>query len=180
MAEREILIWPDPLLKQRSELVTDFGPEIERLAEDMLETMYANDGIGLAAPQVGVFKRLLVLDLHAGHDQRPPDEPPIIVINPEFVSKSGTIIWEEGCLSVPGETGDVTRASEVTVRYQNVHGEEFEIEAEGLLAVALQHENDHLDGVLFVDHLSKLKRDVIKRKMIKLKAERSEDKLQAS
>jgi peptide deformylase len=171
MAHREVLIWPDPRLKQVSTPVTVFDAELRALADDMLQTMYAEDGIGLAAPQVGVHRRLLVIDIHAGRDERPPDATPLVVVNPEFVDKSGTILWEEGCLSVPGETGEVKRARQVRVRYQDLDGTPQEIEAQDLLAVALQHESDHLDGLLFVDHLSKLKRDVIRRKMVRLKDE---------
>jgi peptide deformylase len=171
MTERDILIWPDPRLKQVSAPVAEFGPELAALVDDMLETMYESDGIGLAAPQIGVFQRVLVIDIFAGRDERPEDEPPLVVINPEFVEKSGDIVWEEGCLSVPGETGDVKRSRHVRVRYQDLSGELREIEADELLAVALQHESDHLDGVLFVDHISKLKRDVIRRKMTRLKQE---------
>ncbi len=171
MEKREILIWPDPRLKQVSEPVTAFDADLRQLVGDLLETMYAKDGVGLAAPQIGVARRVLVIDIYAGRDERPEGAEPLVVINPEFVEKSGTLIWEEGCLSVPGETGDVKRASHVRVRYQDLEGETCEVEGEDLLAVALQHENDHLDGVLFVDHLSKLKRDLIKRKMLRLKAE---------
>lgn len=144
------------------------------LVDDLLETMYAENGVGLAAPQIGVLQRLLVIDTHAGEDERPSGEPPLVIANPEFMSKEGTLIWEEGCLSVPGETADVKRASRVTVRYQDVNGEYHTMEAEDLLAVALQHESDHLDGILFVDHISRLKRDVIRRKMLKFKEERAE------
>ena len=171
MAQQEILIWPDSRLAEKSVPVTVFDDDLKTLVSDMLETMYEEDGIGLAAPQVGVHKRVVVIDIFSGQDEVPEDHEPLVLINPEFIEKKGHITWEEGCLSVPGETGDVKRANEVRVRYQNLEGEWYEIAAEELLAVALQHENDHLDGILFVDHLSVLKRKIIKRKMLKLKAE---------
>lgn len=175
MALRKILIWPDPRLKKKSLPVTAFDAELKQLAEDMLETMYASDGVGLAAPQVGELKRMITIDIFAGKDQRPADAEPLIVINPEFLEKSGTIVWDEGCLSVPGETAEVKRAGLVRVRYQDLTGAFHEVEASELLAVALQHENDHLDGVLFVDRIGKLKRDVIRRKMLKLKEELADE-----
>ncbi|MFH1807904.1 MAG: peptide deformylase [Pseudomonadota bacterium] len=175
MAQREILIWPDPRLKKVSEPVRVFDDELHALADDMLQTMYSEDGIGLAAPQIGVHRRMIVIDIFAGREERPADAVPLVVINPEFLDKSGTIVWEEGCLSVPGETGEIKRARQVRVRYQDLEGATQEIEAQDLLAVALQHETDHLDGLLFVDHLSKLKRDVIRRKMQRLKEELEEE-----
>jgi peptide deformylase len=175
MALREILIWPDPELLKTSEAVTEIDDGLRTLVADMLETMYDADGVGLAAPQVGVLKRLVVIDIHAGEDDRPSGEPPLVMINPIFTFKEGEMTWEEGCLSVPGENGKVTRAAHVKVEYQDLDGNELELEAEGLLAVALQHECDHLDGKLFVDYLGKLKRDVIKKRMLKLKAEREKE-----
>ncbi|MBN2361427.1 MAG: peptide deformylase [Deltaproteobacteria bacterium] len=169
MALREILIWPDPRLKKKSLPVTVFDDDLKRLAEDMLETMYANDGVGLAAPQVGLLKRMFTIDIFAGKEQRPADAQPLVIVNPEFLEKSGSIVWDEGCLSVPGETAEVKRAGLVRVRYQDVSGAYHEIEASELLGVALQHETDHLDGVMFVDRIGKLKRDVIRRKMLRLK-----------
>lgn len=171
MAEQQVLIWPDPRLKVVSAPVTKFDAALQRLVDDMFETMYSEDGVGLAAPQIGVHQRVVVIDVYAGQDEVPPDHQPLVLINPEFTAKSGSIVWEEGCLSVPGETGDVKRARQATVRYQDQKGDWHEAEGEELLAVAMQHEIDHLNGVLFVDHLSTLKRQVIRRKMNKLKAE---------
>lgn len=175
MAIRDILIWPDPRLAQRSEPVAVIDDEIKVLVRDMLETMYDADGVGLAAPQVGVHKRVVVIDIYGSEEDRPSGEEPLILVNPVFEKAEGELSWEEGCLSVPGETGIVTRAADVRVRYLDLDGNEQVLEAEGLKAVALQHECDHLEGKLFVDYLSRLKRNVIKRKMLKLKAEQEED-----
>lgn len=175
MALREILIWPDPLLQQKSEPVEEIDDEIRELVADMLETMYEADGVGLAAPQVGVHKRVVVIDIYGQEEDRPSGEEPLVLINPEFERAEGEMEWEEGCLSVPGETGLVKRNADVRVKFQDLEGNEQVLEAEGLKAVALQHECDHLNGKLFVDYLSRLKRNVIKRKMMKLKAELEEE-----
>ena len=115
----------------------------------------------------------MIVDIHAGADERPSGEKPLVLINPEFVEQEGQLSWEEGCLSVPGELGEVTRAAKVTMKYLDLDGVEHTLEAEGLKAVALQHECDHLDGKLFVDYLSRLKRNVIRRRMNKIRAERA-------
>lgn len=175
MAIREILIWPDPRLAQKSEPVAVIDDEIRTLVKDMLETMYDADGVGLAAPQVNVHKRVIVIDIYGAEADRPSGEEPLVLINPVFEKAEGELAWEEGCLSIPGETGVVTRAADVRVRYLDLDGNEQVLEAEGLKAVALQHECDHLEGKLFVDYLSRLKRNVIKRKMMKLKAERGDE-----
>ena len=172
MAILDILIWPDPKLLEVSKPIESIDESLKTLASDMLETMYDADGVGLAAPQVGVQKRMVIVDIHAGADDRPSGEPPITLINPEFIEKEGALTWEEGCLSVPGELGEVTRAARVKMKYTDLDGVEHIMEAEGLKAVALQHEVDHLDGKLFVDYISRLKRNVIKRRMNKLRAER--------
>ena len=183
MAIREILIWPDPELLKVSQPVEKIDDEIKKLAADMLETMYDAEGVGLAAPQVGVHKRLVVIDIHAAREidgeERPSGEPPLVLVNPELFAKEGELAWEEGCLSVPGETGTVTRAAKVKVRYTDLDGAVQELAAEGLKAVALQHECDHLDGKLFVDYVSRLKRNVIRRKMEKLRADRAADEAAA-
>jgi peptide deformylase len=183
MAIREILIWPDPELLKVSARVEKVDDEIRRLAADLLATMYDAEGVGLAAPQVGVHKRVVVIDIHAQREidgeERPSGEPPLVLVNPEFLEKSGELAWEEGCLSVPGETGLVSRAAKVKVRYTDLDGVEQTVEAEGLKAVALQHECDHLDGKLFVDYVSRLKRNVIRRKMEKLRADRAADEATA-
>lgn len=182
MAIRDILIWPDPLLLKVSEKVTAVDDSIKALVADMFDSMYDADGVGLAAPQIGVHKRVVVIDIRAyereqadGKVEVPSGETPLVLINPEFVEKSGSLEWEEGCLSVPGETGTVTRAARCKVTYLDLDGHEQTLEAEGLKSVALQHECDHLDGKLFVDYVSRLKRNVIKKKMLKLIAERSDE-----
>ncbi|HTI02149.1 MAG TPA: peptide deformylase [Acidisoma sp.] len=161
-----LVIAPDPRLKTRTRLVTAADrTRVSALAQRMLATMYAAPGIGLAAPQVGVDLRLAVVDL------QPDDKPaPIILINPK-VEKTSTeeVTREEGCLSIPGQYADVTRPERVTVSYEDLDGHTQTIEADGLLATCLQHEIDHLDGILFVDHLSALKRNIILRKMVKEK-----------
>ncbi len=154
----------DPVLETPAEPVTEFNGELRQLAEDMFETMYANKGIGLAAPQVGVSKRLAVIDSSAGEDPAAK----LVLVNPEILVKEGTQIGEEGCLSIPGFREDVKRAYRVRVRAQNLEGGYFETEGEELLARVIQHEIDHLDGILFLQHLSLLKRDLIKRKIRKL------------
>lgn len=147
-----ILEYPDPRLKKIAQPVTVFGPEIERLVRDMAETMYAAPGIGLAATQVDVHKRVIVIDISETRDQLR------VFVNPELLEAEGEAECEEGCLSVPGYYDKVTRAANIRVRAQNERGETFELAADGLLAVCVQHEMDHLQGKVFVDHLSPLKR----------------------
>lgn len=170
MAIRKILTYPEPLLKELSTPVAKVDGEIKALISDMLETMYEAPGIGLAAPQLGVLKRVIVLDI----EYREGERHPIVVINPEIVESSGETTYEEGCLSVPEYTAEIVRASEVTVKGLDGEGTPVSIEADGLLAIALQHEIDHLDGVLFVDRLGEMKRDMFKRKYKKLMKERAE------
>jgi peptide deformylase len=161
MAQLEILHFPDPRLRTRAQPVAVVDDEIRQLVRDMLETMYAAPGIGLAATQVNVHRRLLVLDLSEEKDQ------PLCLINPELIEKSGEEEMEEGCLSVPGYYEKVRRAERIRVRALDREGEEFELEVDGLLAVCIQHEIDHLDGKLFVDYLSELKRQRIRKKLEK-------------
>jgi peptide deformylase len=166
MAELPILIAPDPRLRGKAKPVSTVDARVRRLMDDMLDTMYAAPGIGLAAPQVGVLERIVVIDV-AGRNEPPA---PLCLVNPEIVWRSeATEAGEEGCLSIPEHYADVTRPASVRVTYRDEKGEVREVEADGLLARCLQHEIDHLDGVLFVDHLSKLKRDMILRKTQKLK-----------
>ncbi len=163
MAILHICTYPEKILSERAEPITTIDEEVVKLADHMAETMYSAPGIGLAAPQVGVNKRLLVADV----DPRGPESDLIVLINPEIVTAEGEVIIEEGCLSVPDCQAEVKRHEKVTVRGLNLEGQEVEIEAEGLLAVVLQHEIDHLNGVLFIDRISKLKRDLFKRRLRK-------------
>jgi peptide deformylase len=166
MAIRKILIAPDPRLKKKSQPVKHVDDSIRRLMDDMLETMYAAPGIGLAAPQVNVHKRVIVCDI--ARDGETPR--PMKLINPEIVWISDEDnTWEEGCLSVPEHYAEVVRPAEVRVRYLDEHGELREVHADGLLATVLQHEIDHLDGILFIDKLSSVKRNIILRKLLKAK-----------
>jgi peptide deformylase len=164
MAVREILHYPDPVLKQTSAPVTEFDDELKQLAEDMVETMYAAPGVGLAAPQVGVLKRLIVLDCSS--NEEPADL--LIAVNPEIIGGEGESLEEEGCLSVPGYWASVKRTETATLRYQDTDGNVHERTADGLLAFGMQHEVDHLEGVLFVDRLSPLKRSIFRKKFAKM------------
>lgn len=158
MALRDILIVPDPRLKQECEEVAEVNDEIRELLDDMLETMYAAPGIGLAAPQIGVMKRVVVMDV--SDDKEKPQ--PLKLVNPEIIWESeDTSVYQEGCLSIPEQYADVERPAEVGLRYLDENGKEHEIEADGLLATCIQHELDHLDGILFTDYLSALKRNMI-------------------
>ena len=162
---RPVLKYGDPILEKVADPVTEFNtPELKKLIEDMFETMYDSRGVGLAAPQVGIGQRLAIVDTSAGED---PAQP-FVMINPEIVLTEGTQTGEEGCLSIPGFREDVTRPNKVKVRAQNEKGEWFEKDGEELLARAILHENDHLNGVLFLSHLSALKRELIRRKIKRL------------
>jgi len=163
MAILHICTYPEEILRQRAEPITEIDEEVVKLVDHMAETMYSAPGIGLAATQVGVAKQVLVADIAP----RRPESELIVLINPEIVAAEGEVIFEEGCLSVPDYQAEVKRHERITVRGLNLKGEEVEIEAEGLLAIVLQHEIDHLNGVLFIDRLSKLKRDLYKRRMRK-------------
>ena len=160
----KILKYGEPVLEQPSESVTQFDPELQQLVDDMFETMYAAKGVGLAAPQVGVSRRISVIDVSVGEDP----EQKIAIINPEVLFKEGKQVGEEGCLSIPGFREPVARSNKVIVRAQNLQGESVELNGEELLARAFLHEIDHLNGILFLNHLSVLKRDIIRRKIKKL------------
>lgn len=164
---REILVYPDPVLKQKAKPVAQVDDSVRELVRDMVETMYSADGVGLAAPQVGVLKRIIVIDPAPGTKE----SKLYVFINPEIVSADGRTKYTEGCLSIPGESEEIERFEKLTVRALDEQGETFEVEAEGLLAIALQHEIDHLDGVLFVDRLSSLKRGLIRKRMLKYKTD---------
>ena len=171
MSLRPILIHPDPRLKKVCGPIARITPEIEALADDMLATMYDAPGIGLAAPQVGVLKRLFVVDA-----SRQPDEAPraIVMVNPELDWSSEAVnSYEEGCLSIPEYYEEVERPDRVRFRYTTLGGETIEQDAEGLMATCVQHEIDHLNGVLFIDYLSRLKRDMVVRKVVKSRPERT-------
>ena len=166
MALLKILEIPNPLLKKKSAPVAAVTPEIKQLLADMLETMYAAPGVGLAAPQIGVLKRMVVIDVAGKND--PPQ--PYCLVNPKITDKSEQLVLhEEGCLSVPEQYAEVERHQAVTVEYTDENGHPQTLYADGLLAICIQHELDHLDGKLFIDRLSKVKRDIIKRKVEKLR-----------
>lgn len=165
---REILIWPDPILKQKAKPVAQVDDKVRALVKDMFETMYAAEGVGLAAPQVGVLQRIIVLDT----SPRQEGAKPLAMINPEIIGMEGRTTYTEGCLSIPGEAEDVDRAERVTVRYLDVDGKEQTLACDALLAIAVQHEVDHLDGIVYVDHVSTLKREIIRKRMKRLKASR--------
>lgn len=163
-----IYVVPQAVLKKKAEAVDSITPEIKKLMDDMLETMYAARGIGLAAPQIGVSKRVIVLDVDQKEDSEGNPGKPMRMVNPEIVESSDELsTYEEGCLSIPGQTADVVRPARVTVKYLDENGAAQTISADGLLATCLQHEIDHIDGILFTDHLSSLKRDMVLRKMKK-------------
>ena len=172
MARLPILEYPDPRLRIRAEPVTEVDETVKNLVADMFETMYAAPGIGLAATQVNVHKRLLVVDTSAEGNE------PYCLINPEIVLAEGETTAEEGCLSVPEYYDYVERAARIRVRALDRNGTPFELDAEGLLAVCIQHEMDHLEGKLFVDYLSELKRERLKKKAVK-KAKRSGEEVPA-
>jgi peptide deformylase len=163
MAVLDIRKYPDRVLKQKSSPVTRFDAELQELIDSMIETMYAAPGVGLAAPQVGVSKRLAVIDIST----KGTEMPLLVLINPFFLMKEGSIEFEEGCLSLPDYTAKIERAEKVVVRTTDRKGKEVEIEAEGLLAIALQHEMDHLDGLLLIDRISPIKREFFKKRFQK-------------
>jgi len=163
MSIMEILRFPDDRLRTQAKKVEQVTEKHKKLTDDMLETMYAAPGIGLAATQVNVHEQIVVVDISEDKSQ------PLILINPEILEKKGLEIMEEGCLSVPEIYAEVERADWIKIKSLNLEGEEFEMEVDGILAVCIQHEIDHLKGKLFVDYLSKLKRDRIRKKLEKLK-----------
>ena len=166
MALRQILTEPNKILREKSLSVETVDEDLQKLMNDMLETMYAAPGIGLAAIQVGVPKRVIVLDI------APKDEPrnPMFFVNPEIIIKSdNNSTYEEGCLSVPGQFAEIDRPDKCQIKYLDYHGQPKEIKAEGMLATCIQHEMDHLEGILFIDYLSKLKKSMIIKKLSKQK-----------
>ena len=177
MALLPIYETPDPMLRQISTPVDKVDDELRALIKDMFETMYAAPGIGLAAVQVGVPKRLLVMDLQEPEDPDDPESKPVkeprVFVNPEILSHSDhEVPYTEGCLSVPDQYAEVMRPEKIRAAWQDADGKAHEAEMDGLLAVCLQHEMDHLEGVLFIDHLSRLKRDMVLKKLAKIRKER--------
>ena len=166
---RPILLHPDPRLKKTCAAVPDLTDELRQLADDMLATMYDAPGVGLAAPQIGILQRLIVLDCVKEDGEAPR---PLVMFNPEVIASSDeTNVYEEGCLSIPEHFADVTRPAQVQVRWMDVDGNEQTEEMDGLWATCVQHEIDHLEGKLFLDHIKPLRRQMITRKMVKLKRE---------
>lgn len=161
MAQREVLVFTDPRLRRVGDRVTDFGDALQTLVDDMIETMYAENGCGLAAIQINVKQQVAVID------DRPTERNPRVIINPEVISVAGSQMSEEGCLSVPGVRDKVERALEIKIRAQGRHGNPIEMEARDYLATIIQHEMDHLNGKLFIDYLSPLKRRRIKKRLEK-------------
>ena len=177
MAVLPLIIEPDPLLHEVSQPIEEITPEIRKLAQNMLDTMYANQGIGLAAIQVGVKKRMIVVDVdwpspryEDDGREAAPEAKPVIMINPEIIRASEeTKPYNEGCLSFPDQYSEVIRPAAITLRYMDLEGKEQTLEADSLLAVCVQHEIDHINGIVFTDHVSKLKREMIIKKLKNLK-----------
>ena len=168
MTLRKIIIEPDAILRKKSATLEIVDNELRELMDDMLETMYAAPGIGLAGVQIGILKRLVVIDVSKEKEKKSP----LFLINPKIISKSNsTSVYEEGCLSLPGYFAEIERPAECELEYIDYHGKKKEMRARGLLATCIQHEIDHLNGILFIDYLSKLKRDMIIKKLVKNKKE---------
>ena len=167
MTKLVILEYPDPRLRKKAAPVAVVDDAVRQLADDLLETMYGANGVGLAATQVDVHKRMIVLDVSQSRDQ------PLVLINPEILKLEGNAVSEEGCLSLPGIYDKLSRATNIRVRAQDRDGQPFELDADGLLAVCIQHEIDHLEGKVFVDYLSELKRQLIRRRLEKERKQRS-------
>ncbi len=165
---RKILTEPDSILRKKSEPLEQVDSDTKKLMDDMLETMYAAPGIGLAAVQVGILKRLVVIDISKDEEKKKP----IFLINPKIIHQSKkTSVHEEGCLSLPGQFAEIERPAECLIKYIDYNGKEKELKSDGLLATCIQHEVDHLNGILFIDYLSKLKKDMIIKKLVKQKKE---------
>ena len=168
MSKKKIIIEPDPILRKKSQPVEKIDSQFKSFMDDMLETMYAAPGIGLAAVQVGILRRAIVIDISKESEKKNP----LFLINPEIKFKSkNTSVYEEGCLSLPGHFAEIERPAECILNFLDINGKKKEIKAKGLLATCIQHELDHLDGILFIDYLSKLKKDMIIKKLIKQKKE---------
>ena len=165
MSKKKILIEPDPILRKKCEPLENVDDDVRKLMNDMLETMYKAPGIGLAAIQVGILKRIVVIDI-----SKEEKKNPLFLVNPEIIYKSkNTSVYEEGCLSLPGQFAEIERPAECNIKYIDYNGKEKKLETKGLLATCIQHEIDHLNGILFIDYLSKLKKDMIIKKLVKHK-----------
>lgn len=174
MSVLKICEYPDPILKEKAQKVTKIDDNIKGLLDDMLETMYAAQGVGLAAPQIGILQRLVVIDVE--QDKENSKGNPVYMINPEITWRSEEIsVCAEGCLSVPQQRADVERPASVKLKYTDKDGTEHEILAEGFFATAVQHELDHLDGILYIDHISRLKRNMLLKKLKKYREEQKEE-----
>ena len=168
MTVKKILIEPDPILRKKCKSLENVNDEVRKLMKDMIETMYKAPGIGLAAVQVGILKKIVVIDISKEDEKKEP----LFLVNPEITYQSkSTSIYEEGCLSLPGQFAEIERPAECSVEYIDYYGKEQTLKAKGLLATCIQHEVDHLNGVLFIDYLSKLKKDMIIKKLVKHKKE---------
>ena len=168
MSIRKIIIEPDTILRQKSTTLETVDDSTRKLLDDMLQTMYNAPGIGLAAVQIGILKRIIVIDV----SKKEEEKKPLFLINPEITYQSKeTSIYEEGCLSLPGYFAEIERPAKCKINYIDYHGKKAELEAEGLLSTCVQHEIDHLNGILFIDYLSKLKKDMIIKKLVKQKKE---------
>ena len=168
MTKRKIITEPDIILRKKSVNLEKVDDDLRELMDDMLETMYAAPGIGLAGVQIGILKRLIVIDVSKDEEKKSP----LFLINPEIITKSSnTSVYEEGCLSLPGYFAEIERPAECQIEYVDYNGKKKDMKASGLLATCIQHEIDHLNGILFIDYLSKLKRDMIIKKLIKNKKE---------
>ena len=168
MSKKNIIIEPDPILRKKSENLQKVDDDLRKLMDEMLETMYQAPGIGLAAVQIGILKRLIVIDISKSEEEKKP----LFLVNPIITFKSKeTSVYEEGCLSLPGHFAEIERPSECQINYLDYNGKEKKLKADGLLSTCIQHEIDHLNGVLFIDYLSKLKKDMIIKKLIKQKKE---------
>ena len=167
MSKLKIYTFPDAVLAQKAKPIQRVDRSYFKIADDMLETMYEAPGIGLAANQVGLLERLVVVDVEYNPDDEDKKNNPIILLNPEIIYREGSIITKEGCLSVPDYRAEVKRADKIKIKYQNADGLEKELSAEGMLAVCIQHELDHLEGKLFIDRLNPLKKDFAKKKLLR-------------
>ena len=168
MSKRNIITAPDPILRKKSTTLETVDDSIRKLLDDMLQTMYNAPGIGLAAVQIGILKRIIVIDV----SKKEEEKKPLFLINPKITYQSKeTSIYEEGCLSLPGHFAEIERPAKCKINYIDYHGKKAELEAEGLLSTCVQHEIDHLNGILFIDYLSKLKKDMIIKKLKKQKKE---------